>query len=420
MTGCSLGQILREDFDRLARSQGLPLRVHRAARLMMKCRTSELGGHVQCCRNGHVVGVHYNSCRHRSCPQCSHRDQSRWSELQAGRLLACDHYHVIFTLPHEFNELWSWNRSLMMDMLFAAASQAMNELLSDPRFLGARPGMLLSLHTWGRTLSRHPHVHALVSAGGLDASGQWRSCRPDYLVPIQALKPVYRGKFLNSMEQALSNGQLQLPNGMSVSQAQALLKEVSRKTWNIRIQTKYSHGRGVMQYLARYVRGGPIKNQQLRHVDSSGVSFSYSDHRDQHKKSMTLTREEFIQRVFWHVPVRGKHTTRYYGLYRPQEKLNREHCRRLLRQRPEPAPPPRPSWQEWLQQKGLGKLARCKQCGAEILAQAAKPTEESDRTMSIAPGPQSTFVQSGKGGCLARPPHNTLHAGPHRAFHLEW
>ena len=397
MNGSSLGQILREDFDWLCRSMKLPLRAHRAAKRMMQCRTAALGGHIQCCRNGHVTGVHYNSCRHRSCPQCSHRDQSRWSELQASRLLDCDHYHVIFTLPHELNDLWSWNRSLMMDLLFSASSQSMSQLLSDPRFLGARPGMLLSLHTWGRTLSHHPHIHALVSAGGLDAAGQWRSSRADYLVPINALKPLYRGKVLSSLEQALSDGRLKRPSGMTTEQAKALLKRISRKPWNIRIQTRYPHGRGVMQYLARYVRGGPIKNQQIRHVDSSQVSFSYHDHRSHHKRSMTLPRGEFLQRVFWHVPVRGKHTTRYYGLYRPQEKEARNHCRRLLGQRPERDRPPRPTWQAWLRQRGLAKLAQCKRCGAEILAQAAKPTDSSGRTMSIAHGPQSEFVQQAVG-----------------------
>jgi hypothetical protein len=365
--------------------------------MMMQCRTAALGGHVQCCRNNHVVGVHYNSCRHRSCPQCSHRDQSRWSELQTSRLLACDHYHVIFTLPHELNDVWSWNRSLMMDLLFAAASRSMSQLLRDPRFLGARPGMILSLHTWGRTLSRHPHVHALISAGGLDGSGQWRSTRADYLVPVKALKPIYRGKFLDALEQALDSDRLRLPTGMTTLQAKALLERTSRKPWNIRIQSRYRHGQGVMQYLARYVRGGPIRNQQLRRVDSGTVSFSYRDHRDHRNKSMTLTRAGFLERLFWHVPVPGKHTTRYYGLYRPQERSGRERCRHLLGQRPEPKRPPRPTWQDWLGQKGLGKLAQCKRCGAEILARAAEPTDNADRTMSIASGPRSRFVQQAVG-----------------------
>ncbi len=148
-----------------------------------------------------------------------------------------------------------------------------------------------------------------------------------------------------------------------------------------------------MQYLARYVRGGPIRNQQLQRVDSSRVSFSYHDHRDHQKKSMTLSRKAFLQRVFWHVPVRGKHTTRYYGLYRPQEKSDRERCRPQIGQRPEPDPPPRLTWQDWLHQQGLGKLAQCKRCGAEILAQAAEPTASSASTMSIASGPRSGFVQ---------------------------
>jgi len=393
MPSHSLGQLLRDDFDRLARARGLPLRAHQAARRMMQCRTAALGGHVQRCRNGHVAGVHYNSCRHRSCPQCSQRDLARWSELQASRLLRCDHYHVIFTLPHELNVLWSWNRALMMDLLFAAASQSLNQLLADPRLLGGRPGMILSLHTWGRTLTSHPHVHALVSAGGLDGQGAWRASRSDYLVPIKALKPLYRGKFLSGLDQALTTGRLTLPDGLDSNAVRLLLQQASRKHWNIRIQTRYTHGRGVMQYLARYVRGGPIKNQQLHRIDRDTVSFHYRDHRDRRSKSMTLSREAFLNRVLWHVPIPGKHTTRYYGLYRPQEKPDRERCRRQLAQSPEPDQPPRPTWQEWLKQQGLGKLAQCKHCGAEILAQAATSDTRTDGAMSIAPWPRSEFAQ---------------------------
>jgi hypothetical protein len=393
MSAYSVGKILRDDFDAFAQSRALPMRVHRAARMLMRCRTAALGGHVQRCANGHVSGVHYNSCRHRSCPQCSRRDQARWSEFQANRLLACDHYHVIFTLPHELNELWSWNRAWMMDQLFAAAAQSLTRLLSDPRFLAARPGMMLALHTWGRTLSHHPHAHALVSAGGLSDDGQWRASSADYLVPVRALKVIYRGKFLAALEQAVLDDRLSLPTAMTPTKARALLKQLSRKSWNIRIQSRYRHGHGVLRYLARYVRGGPIKNQQIRHVDSRQVVFSYRDHRDGQSHTLRLSREAFLQRLFWHVPVANKQTTRYYGLYRPQEKPAREHCRRLLGQPPEPDPAPRPAWQAWLEQQGLGKLAQCKRCGASILAQAAEQNDGSDPTMSIATGPQSGFLQ---------------------------
>ena len=149
---------------------------------------------MQQCANGHVVGVHYNSCRHRSCPQCNERSKSQWAEAQAARLLACDHYHVVFTLPHELLELWSYNRREMAELLFSAASGALMSLLKDPGHLGAKPGILASLHTWGRTLSRHPHVHCLVSGGGISAEAQWQVGHRSYLVPVKALKLVYSEK----------------------------------------------------------------------------------------------------------------------------------------------------------------------------------------------------------------------------------
>jgi len=138
-------------------SHPLPSYVRKAARAIMQCRTAALGGHVQACPDGHVSRIWYNSCRHRSCPQCAYLQTERWLTLQRARLVACDHYQVIFTLPHERNPLWLANVPVMSGLLFQAVRETLGTLLADPKYLGAQPGIIAALHTWSQTLVQHQH-----------------------------------------------------------------------------------------------------------------------------------------------------------------------------------------------------------------------------------------------------------------------
>jgi transposase-like zinc-binding protein/putative transposase len=170
---CTLGSIFREHFAAYAQRHGLPRYVHRAAYWLSRCRTIELGGHSSRCPEGHIEQAYYNSCHQRYCPQCQALATERWLQAQKARLLACAHHHLIFTIPHELNELWSFNRVAMAKLLFGAVRDTLAELLADPKYLGARPAFILALHTWGRALPLHPHIHALVADGGLGEDGAW-------------------------------------------------------------------------------------------------------------------------------------------------------------------------------------------------------------------------------------------------------
>lgn len=176
--------IFQKCFDSFSHTRRLSQHHRKAAQSIIECRTAALGGHIQRCPEGHVEGVWYDSCGHRSCPQCSHLRRERWLERQKARLLACDHFHVIFTIAHELHQLWWLNTRLMIEFLFQSARDTLLELLQDDRHLGAVPGVVISLHTWGRTLSLHPHVHCLVTGGGLSPTGEWRAVRNGYLLPV--------------------------------------------------------------------------------------------------------------------------------------------------------------------------------------------------------------------------------------------
>ncbi|MCP4454918.1 MAG: transposase, partial [Planctomycetes bacterium] len=181
----TLQGIFEEGFDDYTRKHALPLKAHKAADAIRSCRTARLGGHVQRCPDGHVTHIQYNSCKHRSCPRCAALPKARWVDDQQAWILACDHFHAIFTMPRELQPLWQYNRRWFVDVLFQCVRETLMELLTDEKYLGAVPGIIMSLHTWGRTLNLHPHIHCLITGGGLDGKGKWKSAKADYLLPVR-------------------------------------------------------------------------------------------------------------------------------------------------------------------------------------------------------------------------------------------
>jgi len=274
----TLQMIFQDAFPAYEQRHALPAHVRRAAHALMQCRTAALGGHIQACPDGHVARVWYNSCRHRSCPQCAYLQTERWLARQRARLLACDHYHVIFTLPHDLNSLWLANVPVMTTLLFQAVRDTLGVLLADPKYLGAQPGIIAALHTWSQTLVLHPHLHCLVTGGGLTPAGQWVAVRHGFLLPARVVMAVFRGKMLDAIRQAYAREDLVLPEGMRPQPFVNLLNRLGHPTktrWHVRIMERYAHGAGVVTYLARYLRGGPIKNGRLVAYDGARVTFTY-------------------------------------------------------------------------------------------------------------------------------------------------
>src|SRR5438445_4159550 len=272
----NLRQLL--SYPEYERTHALPAHVRRAARAIMQCRTAALGGHVQACPDGHMSRIWYNSCRHRSCPQGAYLQTERWLALQRARLLACDHYHVLCTLPHELNPLWLANVSVMTTLLLQAVRDTLGTLLADPKYLGAQPGIIAALHTWSQTLLLHPHLHCLVTGGGLTPGGQWVTVRNGFLLPVRVVMAVFRGKLLAALRRALDRDELVLPEARSPQQWRNLLNRLGhaqKAPWNVHIRERYRHGVGVVTYLARYLRGGPIKNARLVAWDGARVTFMY-------------------------------------------------------------------------------------------------------------------------------------------------
>src|SRR5690606_15141940 len=138
--------------------------------------------------------VAYNSCLQRCCPQCAWLPREKWLGGWKHSLLSVPHHHIVFTVPHQLNEIWKYNKRKLANILLTAALQAHSQLLADPQFLGGRPGILAALHTWNQKLDAHVHLHVLVTAGGLSDSGQWLSTQKNCLLPRKVLMIKFRGK----------------------------------------------------------------------------------------------------------------------------------------------------------------------------------------------------------------------------------
>jgi Putative transposase/Transposase zinc-binding domain len=366
----SVQTILQQGYEAYARDHALPGYVRRAVQAILACRTARLGGHVQACPEGHIERIWYNSCRHRMCPQCAWLRIERWLLHQKARLLACEHYHVIFTIPRELHELWLANVGVMTTLLFTSVRDTLLELLGDEQYLGATPGIIATLHTWSQTLLLHPHIHALVTGGGLTSTGQWVAVHHGFLLPSRVAMALFRGKLLAAIRRALRQGQLQLPTGMRLQPCENLLNKLGRAKWNVHIRERYPQGEGVLSYLARYVRGGPLSNQRLVSSAQGEVSFRYrvngegSDRRP--RGLMTLPIAAFIGRYLRHVPPPGSRVVRAYGLYAPTKGKALALCRKQVGQGPVSTPVAL-DWQAACSQQGTEHPERCPVCGQRLV-----------------------------------------------------
>ena len=365
-----LQKIFVDGFDSYTKSRGVSDREYRAARHFSFCRTARLGGHKEMCPEGHFVRAHYHSCRHRSCPQCNALASARWLEAQKAKLLDCPHHHMVFTIPHELIPLWQFNRSNFTNILFRSVRDSLLELLSDPRYLGAAPGIQCAFHSWGRDLSLHPHIHCLITDGGLTETGEWKKPTRSHFMPTRVVMRVFRGIFSKGLHQALEQGQMQLPGNDHRYKWHGILKRTQSKKWNVNLQSRYDHGRGVASYLARYVRGGPIRNHQLR-INDGRVTLSYYAHRDnpggqrkvQSQRGYSLA--QFIARFLEHVPESRRRVVRTYGLYAGGQGA-RLNAARLLHHQVPIKDVPVLDWQAFLTRVTGDDYRACPECGKAL------------------------------------------------------
>jgi hypothetical protein len=293
------------------------------------CRTASLGYHVYRCDNeecGHIK-YQYHSCRDRHCPNCGAIKKQQWIDARMQELLPVKYYHVVFTLPHELNGFVLGQRKLLFRLLFDASAGTLLCFAKDLKYLGAMPGIISILHTWGQQLSFHPHVHSIVSGGGITSDKKWKSAVKNdwrFLFPVKAMGIVYRAKFLQALKQMIDKGEVTPPPGTDVKQLMNLLYQ---KDWIVYAKAPFAGPQTVIEYLGRYTHKVAISNHRICSIseEDDTVTFEYKDYRDRNQqKQMTLSSSEFIRRFQQHILPERFTKIRSYGYL-----ANRDRRRRI-------------------------------------------------------------------------------------------
>jgi hypothetical protein len=258
---------------------------------------------------------------------------------RAPDLLPVGYFHVVFTLPAEVAAIAFYNKALVYDLLFKAASETMLTIAGDPRHLGARIGITAVLHTWGSALTHHPHVHMIVPGGGIAHDGShWISSRPAFFLPVRVLGALFRRLFLTRLLTLYDGGQLGFFGSITpLAERRAFLRHLSpvrKKRWVVYAKPPFAGPEAVLAYLSRYTHRVAISNSRLIRFDEEGVTFRYKDYRrsgPDRQQVMTLGADEFIRRFLLHVLPRGFHRIRHYGLLAgATRKAHLERARQLL------------------------------------------------------------------------------------------
>jgi hypothetical protein len=309
----------------------------KALRDIAVCRTAALGGRVeQCDHCGHRT-IAYCSCRNRHCPKCQSAARAAWLEQRAAELLPVEYFHVVFTLPQTIAPLALQNQRVVYGMLFRAAAETLLQIAADPKYLGARIGFLAVLHTWGQNLHHHPHLHCVVTGGGIAPDRRrWIACRRQFLLPVKLLSRLFRAKFVAFLKNAFHQGELgfhrQLePLGGKTNFA-SWLREIVRSEWVVYAKPPFGGPHQVLKYLARYTHRVAISNQRLVAFENERVSFRWRDYAHGGKKKvMTVSAHEFLRRFLLHVLPSGLVRIRHFGLFANRRRSAAlERCRALL------------------------------------------------------------------------------------------
>ena len=303
------------------------------------CRTAVLGGHVEACDACGHQRIAYNSCANRHCPKCQSLKRAAWIDHRKEELLDVESFHVVFTVPHDVATIAAQNAATVYNLLFRATAETLRTIAADPKHLGAEIGFFAVLHTWGQTLTAHPHLHCVIPGGGLSPDGtQWVACRPGFFLPVRVLSRLFRRLFLQYLQAAYDADTLRLDGSLAALRDRPTwmraLARLRQTQWVVYAKRPFGGPQQVLDYVGRYTHRVAISNDRLRDIDGGHVRFSYKDYRadpPHPPKVMTLAAGEFIRRFLLHVLPAGFHRIRhdgFLGARHRREQLVR--CRQLL------------------------------------------------------------------------------------------
>jgi hypothetical protein len=385
---CSLevADVFRCHGSTYRRTHEMPLRHLRAMRAIEICRTAALGGHVDRCDHCGRSRISYNSCRNRHCPKCQCLDKERWLEARKRDLLPTDYFHLVFSLPEPLRPVALRNQEVVYNIFFKAAAKTLRELTEDPKHLGAEVGFIAILHTWSQTLMDHPHLHCIITGGGLSPDGlRWIPSKDEFFLPIKVLSRLFRGKFLAYLKEAHKNGKLDFPGKIAPLKEKRALKDLFKdlygQEWVVYCKPPFGSAEMVMDYLGRYTHRVAISNDRLVRLEGDQVTFRYRDRNDNDTiKLMTLDASEFIRRFLLHILPDGFMKIRHYGILSNRNRRTKlASCKTLLGVDCQDDKREKQSWQDLLTRITGHDPRICPYCGKgkmvlqEVLDPSALP-----------------------------------------------
>ena len=278
-----------------------------------RCRTAEMGGHIDQCNNDSCNKLHlsYNSCRNRHCPKCQGHLKEKWIEAREQELLNTAYFHVVFTLPDHLNELALAKPAFLYSLLFKTAWGVIRDFAANPKFLGAKTGMIAVLHTWGQNLGLHPHLHCIVPAGGVSESEKWKATKSEgkYLFPVKKMSQVFRARFVEELRKQKTI-------------QEDVFKKLFAKRWVVYCKQPFFGPKQVIEYLGRYTHKIAISNHRIKAIKEGRVHFSAKDYKKGGQKvPLVLEQKEFIRRFSLHILPKGFTRIRHYGILSSSTKV---------------------------------------------------------------------------------------------------
>ena len=302
-----------------------------------ECKTGTLGYNISYCEECGHTEIHASSCNNRNCPCCQLPLEKKWITSRQSELIeGIAYYHVVFTLPHELNDLIFMNQKLLYNLLMKAASDSLITLCADSKYMGALPGIVSVLHTWGQQLNYHPHLHVMLSGGGITKQGKFIESRhKGFIIPEPVLAKMFRGKYLDQLKKYYDAGKLVLNESCSYltnpNEWKAFIDHLYSKKWLPFLKETFNGNGNAIEYLARYAFRTAISNSRITEVTDSTVSFRYTDYSNGNEKKIhTVSGDEFIKLFLQHVLPGGFHRVRFSGyLSNCCKSKNLKHINRL-------------------------------------------------------------------------------------------
>lgn len=386
-----MAQIFRARGEDFRRSHVLSAAQVKVMRAIKRCRTEALGGHVNECERCGYLAISYNSCRDRHCPKCQSLAQAKWIEGRLPRILPTHYFHVVFTLPRSLRPLALRAPEPLYDLLFAAASATLLELGRDPKRLGAQLGFTGVLHTWTRKLELHPHLHCVVTGGGLSPeSDRWIDVpgKDRFLFPVKVLSRLFRGKFVAGLTRLFETGKLGLDPADELERSvfDALKDRLYGHEWNVYAKRPFKGAEHVYRYLACYTHRVGISNHRLREIADDTVTFATKAGNE-----VTLSHDEFLERFLLHVLPPRFVKIRHYGLMASSNATTKLEVARALLEAAGACSldPPQPDgdWQDRYERLTGIDLRQCPRCKGRMVRYDLRSTHAVELLARAGKGP---------------------------------